>query len=266
MNNTVYDVDFTRALPAPLRNDENMLALGRVIAGELQENIKLARLAVIYPRIDELDEDVLDVLARDLHVDWYEDSYPIETKRAVIKSSVRVHKRLATKYAVVTALDSVFPNSTVQEWFEYGGNPFCFRIVLDITKEKATPDPKQILQATNLYKRLTAHLDGLFYKMSLRFFTDCKTRLHSVNFRMKVPSYGRDVIVLDGRKLLDGSWLLNQTYGRGFLLRGLSMRSRIKNVSKVTGAVTVKAIWRLNGSVKLDGSKKLNADIIKEVI
>jgi len=76
MNNTVYNVDFTRALPQPLKNDKSMLALGRAIAGELQQNIQLARLTLIYPHIDELDEALLDILARDLHVDWYNDDYP----------------------------------------------------------------------------------------------------------------------------------------------------------------------------------------------
>ena len=165
MSNTVYDVDFTRALPEPLRNDENMLALGRIIAGELQENIKLARIAIIYARIDELEDDILDILARDLHVDWYEESYPIAVKRQVIKDSVKVHKRLGTKYAVVTALRSVFPKTEVQEWFEYGGRPFCFRIILDMTD--ATPaDYSQIVRTAEFYKRLTSHLDEVVYQMS----------------------------------------------------------------------------------------------------
>ena len=166
MNNTVYDVDFTRALPAPLRNDEAMLALGRVIAGELQENIKLARYAVIYARIDELEEDILDILARDLHVDWYEDSYPVETKREVIKNSVKVHKRLGTKYAILTALGSVFPNTEVEEWFEYGGEPFYFRIVLDMTGTRVPADYPQIIRTAAFYKRLTAHLEEVIYQTS----------------------------------------------------------------------------------------------------
>lgn len=164
MSKSVYDIDFTRALPAPLKNDENMLALGQVIAGELQENIHLSRLCIIYARIDELEEDILDVLAYDLHVDWYDDSYPIEAKREVIKNSVRVHKRLGTKYAVVTALRSVFPYSEVEEWFEYGGTHHRYRIVLDLTGAKAPADLEQIIQTARFYKRMTAHLDEIIYQ------------------------------------------------------------------------------------------------------
>lgn len=166
MNNTVYNVDFTRALPQPLKNDKSMLALGRAIAGELQQNIQLARLTLIYPRIDELDETLLDILARDLHVDWYNDDYPIAAKRAIIKSSVQIHKRLGTKYAVVKALGDLFPNSEVQEWFEYGGTHHHFRIILDLTNAKAPLDLLQIIGAAKFYKRLSAHLEEVVYQMS----------------------------------------------------------------------------------------------------
>ncbi|GHU42158.1 hypothetical protein FACS1894111_05610 [Clostridia bacterium] len=166
MNDTVYDIDFTRALPEPLKNDTAMLALGRAIAGELQENIRLSRLAIIYARLDELDEQLLDILARDLHVDWYEDTYPVQAKRQVIKDSVKVHKRLGTKYAMTTALGSVFPHTEVQEWYEYGGTHHRFRIILDFTNAKAPADIFQVIRTQKFYKRLTAHLDEIIIQMS----------------------------------------------------------------------------------------------------
>lgn len=166
MSNSVYNIDFTRLLPAPLKNDSEMLALGVSISDTLQENIRLARLDIIYPRIDELDEFTLDTLARDFHVDWYDDTYPIEAKRAIIKSSVRVHKRLGTKYAVVKAIGDIFPNSEVEEWFEYGGTHHRFRIILDLTNAKAPLNLPQIIKAAKFYKRLSAHLDEVVYQMS----------------------------------------------------------------------------------------------------
>lgn len=178
MNNTVYDIDFTRALPDPLKNDDTMLALGRAIAGELQENIRMSRLAIIYARLDELDEGILDILARDLHVDWYEDTYPIEAKRQVIKDSVKVHKRLGTKYAMVTALGSVFPHTEVQEWYEYGGTHHRFRIILDFTSAKAPADIFQVLRTQQFYKRLTAHLDEIIVQMSAVVGISIETSLY----------------------------------------------------------------------------------------
>lgn len=178
MNNTVYDIDFTRLLPEPLKNDETMLALGKSIASELQENIRLAKLAIIYPRIDELDETTLDILARDLHVDWYNDAYPVGAKRTVIKSSVRVHKRLGTKFAVITAICDLYPNSEVQEWFEYGGTHHHFRILLDLTNAKAPPRLSEIIKAAKFYKRLSAHLDEIIYQMSAVIEISAETAIY----------------------------------------------------------------------------------------
>ena len=90
--NNIYDIDFTRALPAPIRDDEKMLALGKVIAAELQDNIRMARLAIVYPRIDELDGDLLDIITRDLHIDWYDPDADINLKRKLIKESVKIHR------------------------------------------------------------------------------------------------------------------------------------------------------------------------------
>ena len=110
-----------------------MIALARTIAEQLQVTARQIEKNIIYARIDELDEQTLDVLAYDLHVDWYDYSYPIEVKRQTIKDSVKVHRKLGTKYAVETALGAVYPGTKVQEWFEYEGQPHHFHIVCDVS-------------------------------------------------------------------------------------------------------------------------------------
>lgn len=164
MNENILDVDFTRTLPPTLKDDENMLALAKIVAEELQTTVRLSRLNLIYARIDELEESVLDILAYDLHVDWYLYEYPLAAKRAIIKDSVRVHKRLGTLYAVKKALGSIYPQSEIEEWFDYGGEPFSFRVVLDVTNSKALAEYFAIKKAVDSYKRLTAHMDDLIYQ------------------------------------------------------------------------------------------------------
>ena len=91
-DNDIYSIDFTRSLPPVLKNDPKMIALARTIAEQLQVTARQIEKNIIYARIDELDEQTLDVLAYDLHVDWYDYSYPIEVKRQTIKDSVKVHR------------------------------------------------------------------------------------------------------------------------------------------------------------------------------
>jgi phage tail P2-like protein len=165
MSNTVYDVDFTRALPEPLKNDENMLALGRVIADELQENIRLARLNIIYARIDELEEAVLDILAHDLHIDWYDCESPIDIKRTVIKESVKVHKLMGTRPGVESVVRAYFGSGEVRHWYEYGGEPHHFRVISSnpsMTDERFT----EFIRIMSSVKRLSSWLDNILITLT----------------------------------------------------------------------------------------------------
>jgi len=167
--NDIYSIDLTRTLPISLKNDPKMIALSEIIATELLKTSKLIKNNIIYARIDELNEGTLDILAYDLHVDWYEYTYPIEAKRAIIKDSVKVHKRLGTTNAVEMALGNLHPGSEIEEWFEYDGDPFSFRIVIDVTNSRTTAEYFSIIKAVNTYKRLAAHLDSLVYQCSIGF-------------------------------------------------------------------------------------------------
>lgn len=177
MNNTIYEIDLTRMLPPSLKNDEKMIALANVIGAELQKTSKMAKLNIIYARIDELEETVLDILAYDLHVDWYDYSYPIEAKRALIKDSVKVHKRLGTKFAVETALGNLHPTSYVEEWFQYNGEPFSFRVILDTTFSRAGAGYFEIKKAVDSYKRKSAHMDELIYQCTVKIALEVETKV-----------------------------------------------------------------------------------------
>lgn len=165
-DNELHSADYTRSLPPPLKNDPTMTALARVIAEQLQGTVRQIGKNIIYARIDELDEQTLDVLAYDLHVDWYDYSYPIEVKRQTIRDSVRVHRRLGTKYAVETALGAVFPGTRVQEWFEYGGEPYMFKVIIGATESGVSADRQAaVLERVRFYKNLRSHLEAISYQI-----------------------------------------------------------------------------------------------------
>lgn len=180
--NSLKDADFYATFPPALKKDEKMVALGRLIADELHQTVEQTKKNIIYANINELSETWLDVLAYDLHVDWYDYDYPIEAKRAIIRDSVRVHQKLGTKAAVEMALGGIHPKSEIEEWFDYGGKPYRFRIVLDTTESRIAADYDEIIKTVDIYKRLTAHLDGLYYQGSITVVVMPKTEfwLYSV--------------------------------------------------------------------------------------
>lgn len=166
MNNTLGTVDLLRIFPPALKHDPKMTAAAQAIAKGLQQTSGEIRKNIIYARLDELDEAALDVLAHDLHVDWYDYSYPIEVKRATIRDSVKIHRRLGTKFAVETALGNVFPGTRVEEWFQYGGEPYFFHVIIDVTAAEVTAEKQRaVLEKVRFYKNVRSHLEKIGFQM-----------------------------------------------------------------------------------------------------
>lgn len=165
--NKIQDADFMTKFPSALKKDETMAALGQIIAEELHITADETKKNIIYANIEDLSEKWLDVLAYDLHVDWYDYDYPIDVKRAIIKDSVRVHQKLGTKYAVETALRNVYKDAKVSEWFEYGGKPYYFKIDIDTGGDALLGDAyTDILSKVQFYKNLRSHCDGIYISLN----------------------------------------------------------------------------------------------------
>ena len=64
-----------RTLPDVLKNDESMFAIATGIAEVLTLRLAEIDRIRIYTRIDELPEDLLDILAYDFKVDWWDVNY-----------------------------------------------------------------------------------------------------------------------------------------------------------------------------------------------
>lgn len=116
------------ALPDVLREDAVTLGLASAIAAELNDAVSSVSLVNIYANIDTMDEPMLDILAKDFKVDWWQPNASIAEKRYALKTSWYVHRHLGTKSAVETAIADFIGSGTVQEWFEYDGRPHHFRI------------------------------------------------------------------------------------------------------------------------------------------
>ena len=99
------------ALPEALRQDPSVFALAESVAGLLAGRPEEIDRLRIYPAIDALPENLLDILAYDFKVDWWDPEYSLEEKRRTLKTSWKVHKTLGTKAAVELALSAVYPGT-----------------------------------------------------------------------------------------------------------------------------------------------------------
>lgn len=177
MNNgrSIYDTDFTNYLPEALKEDNKIVGIAKALSEQMLKVSGICNNVLIYARIDELPEKILDMLAYDFHCDWYDKSYPIETKRRILKNNVIIHKKLGTKYAVEKALADVYKTAKVQEWFEYNGEPYHFKISVDIGTTGITQSTKKEIEGKmKFYKNLRSHCDGIHYELGTGEKADVK--------------------------------------------------------------------------------------------
>lgn len=116
-------------------------------------------LLLIYPAIDSLDSDLVDYLAEQMHVDEYDSTATLDVRRQQVKESFMLHKFKGTKYAVQRAVATVYQSAVVQEWPEYGGNAYHFRVTLITAPMSSTAILDKIVQLINAYKNTRSWLD-----------------------------------------------------------------------------------------------------------
>ncbi len=155
----IYNADLLASLPAVLGNDTTMTAIATVISTQLKKVLEASNKVVIYAQIDELPEEVLDVMAYDFKVDWWDNNATLAQKRQLIKDCWNVHRSLGTKAAIQTAVSGVFPGTVIFEWFEYDGDPFHFQIVN--TTEISSELQERMIKMLNMAKNARSVLDGI---------------------------------------------------------------------------------------------------------
>ena len=120
-------------LPTILHNDYNMLAAKLSLEEQLSALASAAREVMHLPRLDELDEGMVELLSNQFHVDFYDPKLTVEDKRDLVRDAISWHKRKGTASAVEEVAKKVYRDAHVVEWFEYGGEPYFFRILQDIS-------------------------------------------------------------------------------------------------------------------------------------
>ena len=120
-------------LPSSMLGDEDIEALVKALDPELQAITKRIIDVIMIPRIDEMPEDIIDSLAWQFHVDFYEPlGMNLNKKRELVKNSLIWHRYRGTKYVLEEMIRILYTeNFLIREWFEYDGDPYYFRIVID---------------------------------------------------------------------------------------------------------------------------------------
>lgn len=166
MSKTVTTDALLSVFPAALGADKHLYALASSVATSLVKLYKSGDLAALYTRIDCLNGDILDILAYDFKIDWWDASYSVAEKRRLFKSCWDVHRKLGTPAAIVSAISSIYPNVSVREWWQYGGKPYRFRLSIDTGGELFDSEKfSSVVEKTRFYKNLRSILEEVDFRI-----------------------------------------------------------------------------------------------------
>ncbi len=122
------EATINKLLPRSLAHDDFVAALAdafeiqmRELYGEIKEKHNLQN-------IDGIEEKLLDYIAFERHVDFYEYDTSIKRKRELIKRAARHHRKKGTAWAVEDVVKVFYKNARVTEWWEFDGDPYHFNI------------------------------------------------------------------------------------------------------------------------------------------
>ena len=165
---TIYDISLKKLLPEFLRLDPSGAAMADALTPELRELAGQARYALIFPRLGELSEAILDELARELDVAWYIPDASVQAKRAIIRDAYKVHAKIGTPWAVETIARRYFGDAVVMEWWEYGAQPYHFQVRTGSIAE-GTREAENFARIVARTKNARSVLDGVVVEAALPF-------------------------------------------------------------------------------------------------
>ena len=108
------------------------------VYGELQDRMfEYLDTGMTFSEVDTCDEGVLDQMAVYLKIEWYDSTADVETKRRIVRTAIEIQRYAGTVKAVREQASAVYPDSEVEEWFDYGGTPGFWRLNVNITEAAA---------------------------------------------------------------------------------------------------------------------------------
>lgn len=158
------NIDLARLLPVFMQDDKTAKIFVSLLNKELRKVAKSVDMIRIYSNMDSLDEHILDELAWQFNVTEYRNTYNIETKRKLLKNCLASHHRRGTVSSIKEVVQNIFGNAIVEEWFEYGGEPYYFRVRTANTS--ATDEMiEEVTSVIKLTQNIRSHLESVTIEM-----------------------------------------------------------------------------------------------------
>ncbi len=123
-----YDGQLTDIMPGNITKRPEVRALSYALQQACRLLYRYSQRLYIYPDMDSQPEAVIDLLASELRTQYYRNTLDLGTKRQLVKNTLIWYMSAGTPEAVEELIGVAFGDGRVEEWFEYGGEPYNFKV------------------------------------------------------------------------------------------------------------------------------------------
>ena len=165
--NKLKNLQLTQLLPASIAADTTVKNISLSVETILQKVAGQTAAVLLLPHLDELPEAIIDELAWQYHVDTYSADFAIEVKRQLIRQSIAWHHKKGTPAAVTDMLCTIYSSTQLEEFWEYGGEPYHFRVTLGEDRTDSAQTIDDAIRVIKLSKNVRSWLDGIKFRRNV---------------------------------------------------------------------------------------------------
>ena len=163
---SLRNAKITDALPQILAKEPWAQAMAYAINRQLNRLLTYADGVLIFASIDKMPDKILDILSVELRLPYYDQTFSTVVKRELIKGALQYWATAGTVESLTKILANIFGDATIEEWYEYGGEPGYFRILT--TNPNVTGETlAQFTKTAQDVKRLSAWLEEVLVDMDI---------------------------------------------------------------------------------------------------
>jgi phage tail P2-like protein len=125
---SLQTIRLAELLPSSITADPFAAALAEAFDYEFHLLVEDTANILLFANIANQPAEVLDHLAYQFGVDFYDQTMTLAEKRELISKALYWHSVKGTPHAVENVVALVFGEGVLEEWFDYGGQPHHFRV------------------------------------------------------------------------------------------------------------------------------------------
>lgn len=162
--NRIQAINVRDMLPSSISFDEHVQALSEVFTLNLLEVVNDIDLLLLLPNLSKLSDAVVDQLAWHLHVDFYNPLERRDIREQLVYQSIAWHRKKGTIGIVEDMATLISDDSEVIENWEYGGEPYHFKIKIQSNEQFDTAEVEKVVDAISTVKNVRSWIDAVEFE------------------------------------------------------------------------------------------------------